>query len=311
MGLISTPPVEASTPADNNLPTDQTTAVSESNNVEGGAVPEMTTAKLSSREAPPSPSQAEGDWKSSLPDDIKSDPSLGHITDVESLAKSYVHGQRMIGVDKIVPPNQYATDAEWNQVFGKLGLPEKIEDYAIQSPEGQEVNQEFLNGFKQIAHAAGVLPRQSQKLYDWYNQQAAAMAEKTDKEVQLQQQQEITNLKNEWGTAFESKLAAAQHAVKQFGGDEIIQYLEKEGLADDTKLVRLFAKIGESLGNDKILGLDGQPRSSETTPKDAQQEINKIFADKKGPYYDKAHPGHEKAVSDMAHFHNLLYPENK
>ena len=49
--------------------------------------------------------QATTDWKASLSDEIRSDKSLENIKDIEGLAKSYVHAQKLVGSDKIPVPN--------------------------------------------------------------------------------------------------------------------------------------------------------------------------------------------------------------
>ena len=69
-------------------------AVAEQQNQPSGEAP--TTA----------PVETNTDWRSTLPDDIKADESLKHIQDVPSLAKSYIHAQKMVGSDKISIRNQ-------------------------------------------------------------------------------------------------------------------------------------------------------------------------------------------------------------
>ena len=51
------------------------------------------------------------DWKASLSDEIRADKSLENIKDIESLAKSYVHAQKLVGAEKIPVPNKHATKA--------------------------------------------------------------------------------------------------------------------------------------------------------------------------------------------------------
>ena len=40
------------------------------------------------------------DWKASLPEDLRSHPSIENMPDVASLAKSMVHAQSMVGADR-------------------------------------------------------------------------------------------------------------------------------------------------------------------------------------------------------------------
>jgi len=49
-----------------------------------------------SSDAVPAPdAQAPVDWRASLPEDVRADPSLADIKDVGSMAKSYINGQKL------------------------------------------------------------------------------------------------------------------------------------------------------------------------------------------------------------------------
>ena len=45
---------------------------------------------------PSEPTQQEVNWRESLPEDLKEDPSLKSIQDVPGLAKSFIHAQKMV-----------------------------------------------------------------------------------------------------------------------------------------------------------------------------------------------------------------------
>ena len=53
------------------------------------------------------------DWKASLSDEIRNEKSLENISDISSLAKGYVHAQKLVGADKIPVPNKHATEEDW------------------------------------------------------------------------------------------------------------------------------------------------------------------------------------------------------
>ena len=72
----------------------------------------------------------------SLPDDLRNEPSLRNFTDTGSLAKSYVHAQRMIGADKVAIPGKHATADEWREVYTRLGAPTDAGGYELQSIDG-------------------------------------------------------------------------------------------------------------------------------------------------------------------------------
>ena len=56
------------------------------------------------------------DWRSSLPDDLKNDATLQNFKDVESLAKTVVHQQKVLGSRIPIPK----TDEEKTELYAKL-----------------------------------------------------------------------------------------------------------------------------------------------------------------------------------------------
>lgn len=258
--------------------------------------PDATPAPATPSTPTPSPSPS-GDWKTGLPEDIKDDPSLKAISDIQALAKSYVHSQRMIGADKIVVPNKYATPEDWKNVYAKLGLPESVEKYELKTKEGADPKDNFFVGFREQAHKAGILPHQAQQLYDWYDSTIADMVKNQQAAISQQAEAEVSELRQEWGQAFDMKVRAAKAVVQKFGDDNFKTYLEETGLGNNPQLIKLMAKIGESLVEDKFRG-DGDAPAA-LTPQFAQKEINKILGDPKHPYYDNRHPGHADAVTEM------------
>ena len=64
------------------------------------------------------------DWRSALDEGLRSDPTLADIKDLNGLAKSYVHAQRMVGKDKLVIPGEGADPTEWDSFYEKLGRPQ-------------------------------------------------------------------------------------------------------------------------------------------------------------------------------------------
>ena len=92
------------------------------------------------------------DWKANLSDEVRADKSLENIKDIEGLAKSYVHAQKLVGADKIPVPNKYATDKDWDAVYEKLGRPKSSDGYKYELPEDQKVDETALKNFSSQAH---------------------------------------------------------------------------------------------------------------------------------------------------------------
>lgn len=235
--------------------------------------------------------------------DILEDPSMKKFTDVKSLAKSYVHAQRMMGADKILVPNKYADDKEWADVYKKLGLPE-LDKYELKGPEGVEMDEKFMETFKEKAHALGVLPKQGQALMDWFTEYTNGAIEEENTRVENEGKQAVENLKKEWGLAFDSKVKAAQFIVNEVGGKELQDYFNETGYGNDPVLIKAFAAIGERFGEDKIKG--SEIPQTRKTPDEIKKDINTILNDSAHPYNDRNHPNHGQAVKEVSELFNQV-----
>lgn len=256
-----------------------------------------TAEPIQESEPEPQPETSSNDWRSSLPEDIRDDPSLKPIHNIDGLAKSYVHSQKMLGADKVVIPGKYSEPDEWRQFYHKVGLPEEAKDYDITSGN-EEVDDEFFKDYKEASYKAGVLPNQAQEMFNWYLDKAKNEVTSQDKEFQEGIESSIRTLKTDWGATYDSKVRAAQAAVNHFGDDKLREYLDSSGIGNDPSLIKVFSKIGETLSDDNFKG-QSDSGSYGRTPQQAQLEINEIMANPKHPYFDKNHPNHQKALEDM------------
>lgn len=240
-------------------------------------------------------------WKDALSEDLKADPSLGVIKDIQSLAKSYVHAQKMVGKDKIVVPDQHATDEDWKGVFKKLGLPEAPDKYTVKA-EG--FDQGFIKDFTQAAYNMNLLPKQAENILGFYKEFAGKSIETQQAQIQARQQEEIGSLKKEWGAAFEKNLAIAKGALDQFADEDTKKYIIESGLGNDTKLVKLLKTIGEKMGEDQFVG--EAKKQAGLTPGEAKEKVNTILGNREHPYWSKSHPNHKAAVSEVFKLHEYI-----
>lgn len=262
-----------------------------------------TSSAGASEAAPSARPSAKGeniqDWKLALPPELQEDASLRTINDISTLAKSYVHAQKLIGADKIPVPSKHATDDDWKKVYSKLGLPEKIEEYQVEFKESATLDKKFIEDFKKAAHSAGVLPKQAQALANWYQEINANAEQEALKVLEGRRIEEIDGLKKEWGAAFEKNVTAARKALGKFADQETVEYLDKTGLGNDVRLVKLLAKVGETLKEDSVIG-NNESGPGVMTPAQAKEEIESIMKDQSHPYWKADHPNHRAAVKEMS-----------
>ena len=245
-----------------------------------------------------------------LEDAVKNDPSLQVFVkdgkfNYANMMKSYVHAQKQMGKDKLVMPTDASTEEDWNNFYNKMGRPD-LDGYELKSNlgEGQELDLEVMSGFKEVAHEAGILPRQAQAILNWFNETSVNAQKSSDERFQAQVVEDTEGLKKEWGDGFDRELTLSNRALKEFASDEEIQYLKDSGLSDDVKLVRIFNKIGKGLSEDTF---EKESHGSfGMTPDEAQTKINDHFSNEGGPYLNPDHANHKTAVKEMLKLQEIM-----
>ena len=245
-----------------------------------------------SQEAAPAPSFYE-----TLPEDIRNEPSLRNFSDAGSLAKSYVHAQRMIGADKVTIPGQSSTPDEWRQVYQKLGAPQSADAY-----EFNDLDDDTASALRQQAYDAGLTQSQANKMVDFYNNQIDSFDSSFEQSAEQAVQENVASLQSEWGKAFEQNRDIAQRtATYLLGSTEMfdeIQLADGSYLGDNPAIVKLFHKLGQEFGEDKIIG---ETTEMVMTPDQADRKIKELMAPGT-PYYDKNHPEHDHYVQEVGRF---------
>jgi len=237
------------------------------------------------------------DWKASLSDEIRNEKSLENISDIESLAKSFVHAQKLVGADKIPVPNKFATDEDWNKVYEKLGRPKSADEYKFNLPEDKTVDEAALKGFADQAHKLGLLPGQADGVVKFYNDMIGAELSNANSIATAAREKATTELKTEWGQAYDQKIAAANNVVRSVLPDGFMSMNMEDGtkLGDNPVVIKAFAMLAEKMGEDKIISSDGPMMM---TPKALDKEINSLTAPGSA-YWDKTHPAHKDAVAEV------------
>lgn len=237
------------------------------------------------------------DWKASLSDELRADKSLENINDIESLAKSYVHAQKLVGADKIPVPNKHATEDDWNAVYTRLGRPETADGYKFNLPEDQKVDEEGLKVFADHAHKLGLLPNQADGLVKFYNEMQANQLQEADTTALAGRQKAMDDLQTEWGPAYKQKLAQANNVVSSVFPKGFMSMNLEDGtkLGDHPAVIKAFADLASKMGEDKIPQAEGP---TYLTPKQIDKEIATIQAPGSA-YWDKNHPNHAAAVDEV------------
>ena len=272
-------------------------------------------------EAPVETGQAPSeDWKASLPEDIRDNQLIHNANSIESLAKTAIHAQSMIGADKLAIPGKWANDDDWNNVYTKLGKPEDAQGYKLEVKEGTQVDKDMESWYRGLAHKAGLNDRQANTIFQEYMAKEAelkaANAPPSPEDVEIIKGEAEIALKKEWGKAFDTRMNEAKGVLSEFAPKDFDQLLTKDGvpLGNDPVFIKTLANIGNyinsKLGEDKMVGNKQQPQY---TPADAEKEIAALRGDPRdgGPYWDKKHPDHIRTVQQVQELMEYMHPEEE
>lgn len=238
-------------------------------------------------------------WRDSLPDDLKNDPGLSTVTDVNALAKMYINSQKLIGKDKVVIPDKHATEDDWNNFYKKIGLPESLDKYEVKGPKDSKyVGAEALSELKPLAHKLGIMPKQLEGILEWYEGRSGKLMSSLDDAKKQDIAKGVASLKQEFGQAFETKLNYATRLIEENEVDGIGALMQDPSFGNNPVLVKLLSKIGEKLYKESDLR-EGDSGKFKHSPSEAQEKINLIQGNFEHPYHNSEHPNHENAVKEM------------
>jgi len=218
---------------------------------------------------------AEG-WINSLDEDVRADKGLGSFKSVKDLAKSYVNAHKMIGKDKIAVPNEKSTPSEWEAYFEAGGRPKTVADYKLDYPKDMPVPEEpeLKKGYIELAHKAGLSQKQTQALYEYYNNIVKQSVAKQEQDEQLEKSESEEKLHTLWGNAYDQRVHFGNVAVHEGSdGDADFEARLIEKFGNDPDFIRYSSNLGNKFAEHKTIS------QNIPTPGDIQSQIDKLQHD--------------------------------
>lgn len=190
---------------------------------------------------------------------------------LERVMKSYSSAEKLIGkgVDNLIErPSDPTKAAEWMRANAALfGLPESPEKYDVAKPtlpEGVKWDEQLEAEARKIAHEEGVRPQALNRLIAAYGDRLGGLLQDSTAQQQAANTEMMAALERDWGQAAPQKIGearAAAAAIAEKAG------LTPEAIADvtqalalkvgDAAVVKLFATIGEMMGEDRLANPPG------------------------------------------------------
>ena len=250
------------------------------------------------------PQEQSIDFQTLIPEEYKEEKALQNFSNMNDFVKSYLHSQKLVGVDKIPVPTKLATEEDWNAVYEKLGRPNSAEGYKYNLPENSQVDENTLKAFSEEAYKLGLLPKQAEGIINYYNKMGEAADASNNAKLETSKLEAETELRKEYGPAYDLKVAAAKNlATNTLGADFLRNTKLADGsiLGNNPNVVRAFADLAEKLSEDTIVQGD---TPSTMTIKEIDREIEELTSEG-SPYWNKSHINHKKAVQEVQSLYEL------
>lgn len=232
-------------------------------------------------------------WRSTLPEDLRENPTLKDLPDVATLAKSYVETKSLVG-SSIRPPGPDAAPEARKEFLAKLqkAAPELVylpsDEKARAEVEGQlwsalgrpaDEKAYSLEGVppelgldeaqaRKVAKEMGYTVSQFKKLLavEVENRQKALEAHKAG----------YGELKKELGAAYDERVAQAAAAFEKITGNKDAADAIRTGRATAAD-VRTWAAVAKAIGGEtNVVGQQGAGASGRLTPEEARLQLAEL-----------------------------------
>lgn len=203
----------------------------------------------------------------------------------EEVVKSYrdLHAIHGVPAERIIKlPEDLNAPKALDDVYKRLGRPEKSDGYEIQIPDGAQPD--FANWAKETFHGLGLSKAQGENLSKVWNERIGQMNAKFVEDQKVAVAQQIETLKTKWGAAFEQNTAKVNALAEKLG----VKTEEMDAMAAAVGVDRLnemlhgfMEKLGVKIGEDDIKGVGSAGSGFNTilSPEAAQSKINELTGD--------------------------------
>jgi hypothetical protein len=181
-------------------------------------------------------------WRETLPEDIRSDATLGKYSDINNLARAHIELQKKFGQKGIFKPGPNASAEEIKSFRESLGIPTEVTKYDLGKFDGVEVPQPVQEWAKKVGADNGIEPAAMNKVIsDWMKVDAT---NKATEKAQADQKttQNLNTLKKEWGDAYDGNLKKANFAAEKMGGKDFVAALVEAGIHNDPRVIKAFVE---------------------------------------------------------------------
>jgi len=204
-----------------------------------------------------------------------------HWENMDSVLDSYDSLYKLRGVseDQLMKMPAPEDVEGMGEIYNRLGRPETAEGYTFEKTD--DWTPEYTEWFGKTMHEMGLNDKQASLLQQRHTEFEAAALEKMEADISVTQVNEMTVIKQEWGSAYDEKMAAVGSGAAKLGWtQEQIKLLER--VVGTNKMMNTMAMIGESIGEASFPGGDSSSipaRSEGLTREAADSKYKEMLAD--------------------------------
>lgn len=214
--------------------------------------------------------------------------------------QSYKSLEKLRGVpeDQII---KLPKDGEsWDSVYQKLGRPQEAKDYQVEAPEGVTFDEHRIDWFNNTAHKLGLNKTQHNEMVKAAVEYESQIIKNYQEESEAQKQESLSKLKQDWGNKYDERKHLATTALSKYlddNSEEAVKQMQQ--VMGHGEVMRLFAKIGERMGEDTMKP-DGGDGGFGYSPEQAKDDITKLKTELKADtkrladYNNATGPDYEK-----------------
>lgn len=263
-------------------------------------------------------------FRSGLPDEMRANPLWDQYGErgMPGIAQDFLELQQRLGSEtRVSRPAADAAPEEWSRFYNELGRPETVAGYDLTNftpPEGMPWNADQQNRIVARMHAIGLSQDQMTHALQAVAEEQGADWTRELTEVTDAAQKAESDLRTEWGAAYDEKMEAAERVFTfAFGenakamGDANIPGFGRFGAIP--AVVKGLAKIHEAMADDTFVSGEAARGMGTMTAEGAKGEYERMQMD---PEIQKAltntrHPEHKLMTARMKHVAEMAYPNQR
>lgn len=238
-------------------------------------------------------------WKRELNPDYANSPTMLKFPDTKDgfndVVKSHLSLEKMLGHEKVPVPKGKDDVEAWARFSKAFGIPDKPEGYSlpdVEIPESMKGLTFDKKEFAKVVHDQKLTPEAAKGLWEAYTDLTVKAYAKALKTREESLSGIINELRNEWGDAYQSKVALGQLVINKFTDNKETNDFITATLTTDPRGIKFLAKLGDQFAENKIGDFKYQRHS--LTPDEAQREIDSIRRDMNHPYNNDKLPQVER-----------------